>query len=140
MLELVRFPDWSRRLHQAILERRRRPHQWGQFDCALCGAELVDAITGVNFGAPFRGTYDSPETARAVLEANGWPEIGAMVSAFLPERFERPRRGDVVLGDGEFGPFIAVVADPGYMAGPTRYGLRLTPLRHAARAWSVGDG
>ncbi len=138
MLQLVRYPDWAARLHAALLARRRTPHQWGQFDCALCAADLVAAMTGEDFGARWRGTYSTEEEAETLLKMVGWGDLAGLADAHLPRRLERPRRGDVVLADGLYGPFLAVVAQAGQIAGPTARGVGLTPIGEAKLAWSVG--
>lgn len=137
-MSLVRYPDWPGRLHAAVLAARRTPHAWGQFDCALCAADLVHAITGEDFGARWRGTYASEEEADALLKMMGWGDLAGLADAHLPRRLERPRRGDVVLAEGLCGPFLAVVAQSGQVAGPTAKGLRLTPIGEARLWWSVG--
>ena len=60
---MERFPDWARRLRSAIAERRDRPHAWGQHDCAINAADLVQAQTGIDFAAPFRGRYTDEASA-----------------------------------------------------------------------------
>lgn len=135
---LVRYPDWPARLHAAVLAALRTPHEWGQFDCALCAAHLVHAITGEDFGARWRGTYSSEAEAQALLVREGWGDLSGLASAHLPPRIERPRRGDVTLSRGIYGPFLGVVVQSGQVAGPSARGIRLSPLSDVMQSWSVG--
>jgi hypothetical protein len=135
---LTRFPDWPQRLSRAIHERRDRQHAWGQNDCALFTADLVAAVTGQDFAKPFRGTYRSESGARRMLAAHGWPDLEAMVDQLLPRRvLERPRRGDIGLKVGDFGPFLGVFWQGGIIGpGPER--AIVWPATDILACWSVG--
>jgi hypothetical protein len=108
---------------------------WGQLDCALYGADLVLAMTGVDLARGFRGTYRDEAGARALMAAHGWTDMAALLDAFLP-RIERPRRGDVtLLNDGQA---IGVCLDHRHAigAGPLRpVTVRIDP---AGPFWRVG--
>lgn len=47
------------------------PHVWGQSDCSLVIADWVALNGHPDPGANWRGTYDSEESCRALLEARG---------------------------------------------------------------------
>jgi hypothetical protein len=136
-MELVRFPDWPQRLYRAIEARRETPYAWGQNDCALFAAALIWAETGQDFGQPFRGAYADEASAQRMLEAHGWKDLTAMADALLPRRSERPRRGDAVLMEGRFGPFLGILWQGGVIGpGPTR--PIIWPARGVIACWSVG--
>lgn len=92
-----RLPDWEERLDALIRARRREPFRWGAHDCALWGADVAAALTGADFGAPFRGRYSDAEGAARALREHG---AGTMVATFDRHlRRVRPalaRRGDLV--------------------------------------------
>ena len=66
---LRRRTDWRQRLRAFALSRHREPFAWGQNDCALFAADATAALTGHDFGAPFRGTYASAREALRVLHS-----------------------------------------------------------------------
>lgn len=132
-----RYPDWPQRLGAAIAERRNKPHAWGDNDCALFAADLVAAMTGQDFGALFRGRYHNEAGARAILRSHGWSTLADVADHCLPRRLGRPRRGDLVLCDGKFGPFLGIVWAGGVIgAGPGR--PTQWPVEGILAAWSVG--
>jgi hypothetical protein len=130
-----RLPDWPQRLWRAREARKASPLVWGALDCALYGADLVEAETGEDLARGFRGSYSDEAGARRIMAAHGWPDMAALLDAFLP-RMERPRRGDVTLLSA--GQSIGIVIDHRHAigAGPTRpIILKFDP---AGPFWKVG--
>src|SRR5258708_4686376 len=64
---MKRLEDWVVRLEAFIKERTAQPFKWGSQDCCLFAADAIEAITGVDLAADFRGKYSGAETAKAVL-------------------------------------------------------------------------
>ncbi len=60
--------DFAERLHAAVAARRGQPFQWGENDCALFACDLVEAATGVDYAAPFRGRYRTAAGAARALK------------------------------------------------------------------------
>lgn len=115
----------------------RTPYAWGRHDCALFAAGAVEAMTGVDFAADYRGKYDDEDGARRVLTTIGCEDVGDLASRYLPEIMPaEARRGDVVMIEGQRGPFLAVV-DGRTAVGPSARGLTHTPVEMASRAWGV---
>lgn len=131
-----RFPDWPQRLYAAIEQRRRLPHAWGSNDCALMAADLVRAMTGEDFGAPFRGRYSDADGARAILAALGHPDLASLADSFLP-RLERPRRGDVLLLPSRNGDYLAIAHSSGAI-GPGPTGVEIVSRIGLKACWGVG--
>jgi hypothetical protein len=52
---MKRYEDWPQRLVAAIEAARGRPFSWGAMDCCLFAADVVLAMTGVDYAAGFRG-------------------------------------------------------------------------------------
>ena len=50
---------------------RRTKFEWGKTDCILSVCDHVQAVTGIDPAAPWRGTYDSQDGAQAIHEAYG---------------------------------------------------------------------
>lgn len=135
--ELIRRSDWEPRLGGLIAERRAWPFAWGSHDCALWAAAWVEAVTGIDLGGPYRGTYDDAAGAAAALRAHG---AGTLVRT-LDSHFHRvhrasAQRGDLALHQGGVGGVW--VADA-YFVGleGERDGLVRIPRRQWSLAWRV---
>jgi hypothetical protein len=100
---LKRFQDWPKRLDAAIEDARKKSFAWGGHDCALFAADVVKAITGEDFAAPWRGRYESAVQAMRRLRPHGG--LPGLVTQLLgePVKPEQARRGDVVLKSGALG-------------------------------------
>lgn len=105
---MQRHPDWPERFRRALDARRRLPFAWGTNDCATFAADVIAAMTGVDFAEGLRGQYASREEADALLEERGWGDVEGLADAFLPRLEGRPRRGDVVMLQGLEGRYLAV--------------------------------
>jgi hypothetical protein len=134
----MRLKGWEQALAATTRAAMRTPYAWGVHDCALFAATCVAAVTGEDFAAGFRGGYDDEDGARRLLASLGCADVGDLASRYLPE-IEPPeaRRGDVVMLDAAFGPFLAIV-DGRTAVGPSARGLTHTPVSQAQRAWRVG--
>ena len=108
---MTRFPFWrTRELPAFIAARLAQPFAWGLNDCCLLAADAVEAITGVDIAAEFRGRYRSQRGAfSAIRKVTGGATVADAVAYCaakhgMPE-LEYPlmaRCGDlVVLRDGE---------------------------------------
>jgi len=86
-----RPPDWPERLLAALAAARDRPFRWGEHDCCLFAADLIEAVTGVDPAAAFRPVrprgepgavdgrrYRTAQGALALLRLHAWvDEIAA---------------------------------------------------------------
>lgn len=134
----MRLKGWEQALASHTRAHMRTPYRWGAHDCALFAAGCVAVVTGEDFGAEFRGTYDDEHGARRLLASLGCEDVGDLASRYLPEIApSEARRGDVVMIAGKFGPFLAVV-DGRTAIGPAARGLTHTPVTLALRGWRVG--
>lgn len=82
---LGRLPDWRPRLAEfmgAITRQKFRP---GQHDCALFAAGAVQAMTGHDLAAAWRGKYISLGAGRAMLQAKGFSDHLAVAASLFPE-------------------------------------------------------
>jgi len=73
-MALKRAQHWATRAyHQFLLARRHTPFAWGSNDCALFAADGIQAITGTDIAADFRGKYSDEAGAMAAIKsiANG---------------------------------------------------------------------
>jgi hypothetical protein len=141
--QLKRHENWPARLGAAIEAARVRGFEWGKNDCCLFAANAIQAMTGIDPAAGFRG-YASARGAAARLKEYGGV---AALAATQARRFGWPevapaaaRRGDVVLVEDAAGEALGVVDLSGrWVLQPAGGGLAARPLMPAGlRAWRVG--
>ena len=73
-IKLARVQHWATRaFHDFLLARANEPFAWGSHDCALFAADGIQALTGVDIAADFRGKYSDEAGAIAAIKsiANG---------------------------------------------------------------------
>jgi hypothetical protein len=128
-----RLPDWEDRLCLFIESRRDVPFAWGSHDCALFAADAVAALTGADFGAPFRGQYDDAAGAAAALRTFGG---GTLVRTFDRHLKRRPvalaQRGDLAMAQASIG---VVMGDHALLIGDL--GLERIARADWQRCWAV---
>lgn len=133
---MPRFEEWPRRLNDAIEAARAQPFIWGQHDCCLFVAGCVDAMTGGNYAAEYKGKYATAEDAAALLESKGG--IEAIIGQTLKEvAINFAQRGDVVLLDIDGSPLGIVDLSGMRIAAVGPLGLKFVSIRMAQKAWKV---
>lgn len=104
---MTRLPDWEARLSAYLAEVRGLPHAYGSHDCALHGANVVNALIGIDHGAPFRGRYTTELGAAKALRKYGAGTLEATFDAHLPViPIAFAGRGDLVMAEGSIGVCI----------------------------------
>ncbi|MEM7751806.1 MAG: hypothetical protein AAF230_00235 [Pseudomonadota bacterium] len=101
--ELTRLSDWRLRLVAYLELCARAPFEEGQHDCALFLAGGVEAMTGVDYAAEFRGAYSTTKAGIKLLRARGFRNHVALAQHHLPEKpiaFANEGDGAVVPTDG----------------------------------------
>lgn len=105
----ARLPDWRERFAAYISDCRRKPFRPGQHDCGLFAAGAVEALTGMDPAASWRGTYRTIEEAQAALQGAGFADhieaVAAMFPAVAPSL---AHDGDLAVVDGDDGPALGV--------------------------------
>lgn len=134
---MQRFADWEERLAAYLEPLRERPFEFGRHDCCTFASGAVQAMTGVDPMAEFRGRYT---TSRGAAIALG--RIGAgTLEKTMDGKLERvapgfAQRGDVAMIDGAlviaFGPVAIMV---GVVGG--HQGLIRREMAEATVAWRV---
>lgn len=139
----MRRPDWQSRFANIIREKRSSVFAFGENDCCLFAFDVIEAITGRDLGAPFRGKYDDLVSAvRVVNEYCGVKNLVAAVDKIAEEcslleispRFAQ--RGDLGLYWDSPGPALGVCVGKGF-AFLMPDGLTEIPMPSIARAWRV---
>lgn len=133
---LRRRPDWRQRLRAFAMSRHREPFAWGQNDCALFAADATAALTGHDFGAPFRGTYASAAQALRVLRPYGGLQGLAAAALGQPVRGQFAGVGDICLVHFD-GRECLGVCNGVEVLGPGVSGIAHAPLAAAALAWRI---
>lgn len=134
-----RLPDWSRALEAYCRQLDGAPWEWGHSDCAMAAAGAVDAVTGVDVGADWRGRYGSALEARRAIRGRAicWGDI-ARRSFALHGWPEVDPRGSRVADIGLTADACFCVRMPsGFIArqqSSGRWGL----VSGIARAWAIG--
>ena len=97
-----RLPDWEPRLVTLLEGAAARPFVLGEWDCALFAAACIEAVTGIDGGATFRGRYKTAIGYQRVLRRAGFADLFTPFDALLGERVSPLfcGRGDIV-SDGE---------------------------------------
>lgn len=139
MNPVPRISLWPRALEAYLRQLDGAPWEWGRSDCAMVAAGAVEAVTGVDLTASWRGRYGSALEARRAIRGKAvcWGELANQAFALhgWPEIDPRGSRvGDVGLtGDACFcvrvpGGFIARQQSTG------KWGV----VSNVSRAWAIG--
>jgi hypothetical protein len=138
MQMLNRHETWAADLTAYLASVAARPLTYGSHDCALFAAGAVQAMTGVDLAADWRGAYDSPRKAARLLKDAGHANLASLLSSLLPEvapAFAMP--GDVVLVDGPQGLGMGILQ--GHLAYVlTEDRLGMVSRMDVKRAFKVG--
>ncbi len=111
----IRKLDWEMRLHEFIESRKGSAFAWGSNDCCLFAADAVEAMTGVDLAANFRGKYDSEASCVKMVSELGYASIEDLIRKELaswqlqPMRPVQAHRGDLLLTMQEGQPALCVV-------------------------------
>lgn len=140
-----RLPDWEARLAVFVAGAWNRSFAWGEHDCILMACAAVDAMTGVDPAADYRGRYSDAEGAALALRELGHGTLIKTIDAAFPARpLGKAQRGDVVMfrgsvgiAMGAFGLFVGEEALADAVATPKREGLVSIPRTMFERAWAV---
>jgi hypothetical protein len=134
---MKRFPDWEARLGAYLESVRELAFEWSTHDCCTFSAGAVEAMTGVDAMAEFRGKYCDEEAAKKALRAIGKGTLAKTLDAkFEPVEPAFAHRGDLVLASGNLGislgSFSMHVGELG-----DRQGLVRMPRASWSRGWRV---
>ena len=99
----VRVELWPHILDDQIVAVQDTPFTWGTFDCSMFAADVVLAMTGVDYAVGFRGQYKSKRGSLSRIKTLGYQDLDDV----LTQRIGKPlksvnflQRGDLVLFDG----------------------------------------
>lgn len=133
----MRKDTWESDFGNWLESVRRRPFEWGKFDCALMAAECAEVITGTHPEPDLVGAYYTPWGAFKILHG----EDG--LSAMCDKHYKRVPvplawRGDIVLGQFNRKETLMINTGADYLVMTTE-GPRLAERYsiQATTAWRV---
>ena len=134
----MRRADWEARLHDYLAALSGAVFDWGTLDCALFAAGAVEAMTGSDPAASYRGHYSTAGGATRALKRYGAGTLEATIDAgFAPRPIGFARRGDLVMVDGMVG--VCIGADAVFIGEQDgEAGLVRFARPSWSKCWSVG--
>lgn len=126
----MKHPDWHNRLITVIRAAEKRPFLWGVHDCCLFAADCAEAMSGVNYAADWRGTYDSETGAKKALLRGGGSLEKVLANNLDEVPVKLAQRGDIAVVENA-GARCAGVIYSGAVWVPGETGLiclRVKPL------------
>ena len=91
----MRIQEWPEVLNDKIREAENAPFEWGKADCCLWAADVVNAITGKDYAAEFRGKYSDEAGAYSLVKTDLKTTVTQILGEPVPTA--KAHRGDVVL-------------------------------------------
>lgn len=135
---MPRENDWDHRLARVTEKHMRLSGEWGATDCLLTVGEAIEAVTGNDPFAAYRGRYKTERGAARVMRRNGCKDVEAVLARlFQPVGRLLAQRGDVgtVMQGGAL--TAGYVTEYGFAAkGPN--GLIFHPVTEIVSAFKVG--
>lgn len=133
----MRHPDWKVHLAQYLGAIARAPFEPGVNDCALFAAGAVEAMTGLDLAAGWRGKYQTLDEGLALLQASEFSDHTALAALHFAEIdpvFAAP--GDIAVVAGPQGETLGIFQGAGiYVLTTERLGV--LPMSFATRAFRV---
>jgi cell wall-associated NlpC family hydrolase len=153
---ISRKEHWHLALSNYFDEVAFNRFEFGKFDCCLFIAGAVQAMTGVDIAADYRGKYADAASAAEALKTIGAGSLAKSLTALFgkPRHVAHAKRGDIVLfhdrGDeigavgiccGTFSRFIGSIDEAGGVipadGDEPAQGLIPIPTRMCSLTWAV---
>ncbi|WP_374797259.1 DUF6950 family protein [Paracoccus sp. p3-h83] len=133
----MRVYNWEARLAAYVARVAREGFAWGQHDCALFAAGAVEAVTGIDPAADWRGRYSSFEGGVKLIRKAGFSDHIAAARAWFPKVSRAEvMPGDLAVIDTGAGSAVSVVQGE-MLYVLTEAGLGLIPAEQAASFLAV---
>lgn len=134
----MRLADWKPRLTAYLVACARKPFEEGAHDCALFAAGGVEAVTGIDPAAGFRGQYTTTRAGLQLLRRAGFADhIALAESVFVEVHASFATPGDLAVVAAEEGPALGLMQGEAiYLLSPS--GIGLAALARAVRFLKVG--
>jgi uncharacterized protein DUF6950 len=134
---MKRFPDWQARLVIYLQTVVNEPFRPGEMDCALFVAGAIEAMTGTDLSAEFRGGYTTLKGGFKKLKKAGFKDLNALARAHLEEvPVAMAHVGDIALLKSDEGLAFGLVQGE-YIFVRHPDGLAHVPLLDAVKAFRL---
>lgn len=135
---MSRLPDWQPRLIAYLAAASRKPFTAGAHDCALFTAGAVEAMTGLDPAAKWRGKYKTIKAGVAALRRKGHADhVGYVASMFEEVTPAFAHVGDIGVVEGAFGfGALGIVQGEGVYV-LTEQGMAIVSRMNMLRAFRV---
>ena len=135
----MRHEDWAERLADYLAEAARWSFKQGLYDCGHFAAGAVEAMTGVDHLAPYKGRYESVRGYLRLLKDDGYDSVGAFCTAALGEPISvlLAQRGDVVMTEQDGLEALGVCNGQNAVFLSRMGGLVELPMADCSQAWRV---
>lgn len=138
---MQRLDDWRPRVERYLQDCRTGRFAYGTLDCALFAAGAVQAMTGVDVAAQWRGQYRSARTGARLIGGDVTGCLEALATQILgpPIAAADATPGDIVSIDVTPGRAISLTLCLGdhVVAVQRNRGLVVLHPTRARRAWRV---
>lgn len=138
-MTIKRYHDWRTRLSVYLHEIAHEPFHWGVHDCALFAAGAVEAMTGEDFAAGYRGKYKTLIGGLRKLKQSGFVDHAAMAASLFDECHPSSAHvGDLAAIETDHGVALGVVQGQRiYVLRPDQAGIGTVALLDAKRTFHV---
>lgn len=133
----MRKENWPRLITDEIKKLQNTPFVWGKKDCCLAVGDIIEAYTGEDLAAEFRGKYTTASGSVRALKRYGQGTIRATMDAKLPSiLIEEAGRGDIGLVKTEAGESLAMIFSQQAWA-MAEHGIEALPMTDLVCAWRI---
>lgn len=131
-------PTWDADLRAYLNACRRMHFEWGTWDCALCAAGAVEAMTGTDPAANLRGRYTDAATGKQLINQLGYLDHIDMAAALFDTVKNKALAawGDIAAVPTNAGLALGIVGGPVIFA-PRLRGLGTLQLTDAKRVFRI---
>lgn len=113
----MRLPNYQSNLHSLIARWEARPFAWGSADCAIFGADAIQALTGDDPAASYRGKYKTLAGGLRAIRKSGFnDQIDYLSKTFSQIPLSMATMGDLavietdLIGPNGMGQSVALIA------------------------------
>lgn len=139
-MTLKRLPDWPERLAGELTLWRKRSYELGTNDCAHFVVACCIAVTGVDVGERWRGTYSGPADVARLFAEIGVRDLAGWADHVIAIRrhIAVARRGDWMLTPPADEPCLGI-CDGARSFFLTPGGLTTRPTMDCSVCWQIGE-
>lgn len=133
-----RYSYWRTALADYLHRVSGEPFVPGRHDCALFAAGGVEAMTGEDFAADYRGRYKTLAGGYRLLKKRGFESHADLAASIFEEIHpSQAMVGDIAAVDGDGGIALGIVQGEGVYVLSPEGRIDTVPLLSATRAFMV---